>query len=272
MIGTRLTSERPEMPDKAAKIDGSVETARFKDITFEDYGRRAIDPTLSQNEKVGFPDAFRDGHAETIWLDLVGKLPSLTHRGSRVLDIGCGCGHLPQKLIQHAALHEQRLTMIDHPNMLAQLQNVSPHRLIPGRFPSVVEDIPDLGRERFDVVICYSVLHGLAREANPFYFVDAAVELLEAGGQLIFGDIPNFSKLRRFLASEKGKAYHRDYMKSDSDPDIPLFAIDKERLDDGFLLGLLTHLRMGGLDAYLLPQPPSLPLSTRREDLLVLKS
>jgi 2-polyprenyl-3-methyl-5-hydroxy-6-metoxy-1,4-benzoquinol methylase len=259
------------MANKASEIDGSVETARFKDISFEDYGRRATDPLLSQNEKVGFPNAFRDGHAETIWLDLVEKLPSLNCRGLRILDIGCGCGHLPQKLIQHATEHEQRLTMIDHPNMLAQLHDVGSHRLIAGRFPDLFEETADVSREKFDVIICYSVLHGVARETNPFYFVDSAVELLDVGGQLIFGDIPNFSKLRRFMASEKGRAYHRHYMKSDSDPDIPLFAIDKARLDDGFILGLLTHLRMGGFDTYVVPQPRSLPLSTRREDLLVFR-
>jgi 2-polyprenyl-3-methyl-5-hydroxy-6-metoxy-1,4-benzoquinol methylase len=250
-------------------VNGAVETARFKNISFDDYGLRAVDSTLSNNEKIGFPDAFRDGHSETIWNDLLQKLPALSRRGTRVLDIGCGCGDLPQALIQHALVYDQQLTMNDHPNMLAQLQHVEHVRLAGGQFPGVLKTHPDLAASKFDVIICYSVLQVAAAEMNPFLFADSAVELLAAGGQLIFGDIPNFSKLRRFLSSEAGRAFHKSYMQTDSDPDVKAFAMDKTRLDDGLILGLLTHFRMSGFDAYVLPQPLSLPLSTRREDILV---
>lgn len=251
-------------------VNGAVETARFKNISFDDYGLRAVDATLSNNEKVGFPDAFRDGHSETIWNDLLQKLPALSRRGTRILDIGCGCGHLPQALIQHALVHDQHLTMIDHPNMLAQLEHVENVRLVGGQFPGILKTHADVAESKFDVIVCYSVLQVAAAEMNPFLFADSAVELLAAGGQLIFGDIPNFSKLRRFLANDTGRAFHKSYMQTDSDPDVKAFAIDKTRLDDGFILGLLTHLRMGGFEAYVLPQPQSLPLSTRREDVLVI--
>ncbi len=251
-------------------VNGAVETARFKDISFEDYGFRAIDPSLSNNEKVGFPDAFRDGHSETIWNDLLQKLPALSRRGSRVLDIGCGCGHLPQALILHTRVHDQHLTMIDHPNMLAQLEYVEGIHLVGGQFPGILETYQDLAQSKYDVIVCYSVLQVAAAEMNPFLFADSAVELLKPGGQLIFGDIPNFSKLRRFLSSDTGRAFHKSYMQTDSDPEVKAFAIDKSRLDDGFILGLLTHFRMGGFEAYVLPQPTSLPLASRREDVLII--
>lgn len=259
------------MPHKAETVDGAMETNRFKNISFEDYGRRALDPMLSNNEKVGFPDAFRDGHAEVIWQDMLQKLPRLAMPNTRILDIGCGCGHLPQKLIQHATTLGQQLVMIDHVNMLAQLRDVAEHRLIAGRFPNVLADAQHLAAESFDIIISYSVLHGVATEMNPFYFVDSAVELLAEGGQMLLGDVPNFSKLRRFLASNEGKSFHRSYMKIASDPHVPPFAMDKTRLDDGFMLGLLTHLRSSGFDAYILPQPRTLPLSSRREDILISK-
>jgi 2-polyprenyl-3-methyl-5-hydroxy-6-metoxy-1,4-benzoquinol methylase len=271
MIGIKLTFERATMADKPKSVDGSVETRRFKDISFEDYGVRALDASLSENEKVGFPDAFRDGHSETIWKDLLQKLPSLHLQGSRILDIGCGCGHLPQALIQHAKLHDQKLTMIDHPNMLTQLREVEGHRLIGGRFPDVLALPNGLANERFDVIICYSVLQVASLAMNPFIFVDSAAELLASGGQLIFGDIPNFSKLRRFLASEIGRTFHRNYMQTELNPVIKPFEVDKSRLDDSMVLGIVAHLRMGGCHAYVLPQPTSLPLATRREDVLVVK-
>jgi 2-polyprenyl-3-methyl-5-hydroxy-6-metoxy-1,4-benzoquinol methylase len=253
----------------SSAVNGAVETARFKDISFDDYGRRAIDPTLTSNEKVGFPDAFRDGHSETIWNDLLQKLPALSQRGSRILDIGCGCGHLPQALIQHALVHDQHLTMIDHPNMLAQLEHVEGVHLVGGQFPGVLKTYKDLAESKFDVIVCYSVLQVAAAEMNPFLFADCAIELLATGGQLIFGDIPNFSKLRRFLSSDTGRAFHKAYMQTDSDPEVKAFAIDKSRLDDGFILGFLSHIRMGGFEAYVLPQPLSLPLASRREDVLI---
>jgi 2-polyprenyl-3-methyl-5-hydroxy-6-metoxy-1,4-benzoquinol methylase len=251
------------------QVNGAVETQRFSGISFDDYGQRALDASLSHNEKVGFPDAYRDGFSEIIWNDLLSKLPSLHVEGAKVLDIGCGCGHLPQALIQHATINSQKLTMIDHPNMLAQLKHADSHRLVGGRFPDILSSNSGLAKESFDVIICYSVLQVAALEMNPFIFVDSAVELLADGGQLILGDLPNYSKLRRFLASEKGRQYHRRYMNTETDPIVKPFDNDKSRLDDGFVLGLLAHLRIGGLDTYLLPQPVSLPLSTRREDILI---
>src|SRR5665213_3236592 len=50
---------------------------RFKDLTFEDFRRLAKDDTLSSFEKIGFPNAYREGKETTIFADIVRKLPAL---------------------------------------------------------------------------------------------------------------------------------------------------------------------------------------------------
>jgi len=81
--------------------------------------------------------------------------------------------------------------------------------------------------------------------------------------------VPNHSRLRRFLATGAGRAFHRAYMRTDEDPAVAAFEAATGRIDDGVLLGLVARLRGAGLDAFLLPQDPALPLANRREDLLV---
>ena len=41
------------------------------------------------------------------------------------------------------------------------------------------------------------------------------------------------------------------------------------KIDDGVVLGILARCRAAGFDAYVLPQPPELPMANRREDVLV---
>jgi hypothetical protein len=92
---------------------------------------------------------------------------------------------------------------------------------------------------------------------------------LNPGGRILVGDVPNFSKLRRFLSSSAGGAYHRVYMRTDASPEVAPFAVATDRIDDSLLVGLMMRARIAGFDAYLLPQPPNLAFANRREDLLI---
>jgi hypothetical protein len=167
----------------------------------------------------------------------------------------------------------QHLVLVDSPEMLALLPDASHVTKIPGRFPqecaaALAGALPPAGA---DVVITYGVLQSVYFEANPFAFVDAVAALLAPGGAALVGDVANLSKLRRFLSSAAGRAFHRSYMRSDNDPQVAAFDSDPTRLDDGVLVGLMLRMRGAGYDAYLLPQPASLPVSNRREDLLILR-
>ena len=121
------------------------------------------------------------------------------------------------------------------------------------------------------MVLAYSVLSVVFADSNPFHFLDRAAALLRNGGHLLVGDIPNASKLRRFLASEAGVSYHKQYMRTEEPPPISAFDAPSDRIDDGVILGIVDRMRRRGFDAYIVPQSESLPLANRREDILIVR-
>lgn len=234
---------------------------------FDAFRDLALDPNLSEAEKLGAANGHREGFDDAIWSAILALLPALGTPNSSILDIGPGCGEMARRMIALAEANDHHLTMIDHAEMLDQLPVSAAVTRIAGRFP---DDMPEpASAGGFDVIIAYSVLHYVIVDTNPFAFVDAAMAWLKPGGRLLIGDVPNFSRLRRFLASEAGAAYHRAYMRTEDAPDVPPFAVAADRIDDGVMLGLVIRARSAGYDAFLLPQPADLPFANRREDLLI---
>jgi len=242
--------------------------ARFERMGFAKFRDFALDPSLSEVEKMGGANEHREGFDDAIWQCYLSLLPALADKNKRVLDIGPGCGEIARRMIALAERNGHHLAMIDHAEMMAMLPESPAVERIAGRFP---DDMPALTGKGYDVIIAYSLLHVVVIDANPFAFIDEAIARLAPGGRCLIGDIPNMSKLRRFLSSDAGKAFHRVYMKTDQDPVVPPFVITKDRLDDSLLVGLMMRARLAGFDAYLLPQPSNLALSNRREDLLIVR-
>jgi SAM-dependent methyltransferase len=218
---------------------------------------------------MGFPDGLRADFEDAIWADMLAKLPALAGEGAAILDIGPGCGGIARRMIALAEANHHHAVLIDHQDMLDQLPVSGAAKTVAGRFPDDIDKVRAVASEGFDVIIAYSLLHIVTVDANPFAFVDAALSLLKPGGRFLIGDIPNVSKLRRFLASDAGAAYHRAYMRTQDAPEVPAFALPLERIDDGLIIGLVSRARQAGFDAYWLPQPAALPLANRREDVLI---
>lgn len=254
------------------RVDGREATKRFAELTYDRFREMAQDSRLSSAERIGYPDALRSGFEAAVLDDLRSKLPALALSGSRILDIGAGCGELARRIIEQALALQQTLVMVDSAEMLSQLPEAPVLAKVAGRFPEEVRQrLSAALPEGADAIICYGVLQVVFLDANPFTFVDRALSLLAPGGRLLLGEIPNVSKLRRFLASDAGAAFHRAYMRTEEAPEVPAFAPPGARIDDGFVLGLLHRIRNSGYDAYLLPQPAALPFANRREDLLVIR-
>jgi hypothetical protein len=57
--------------------------ARFAGLTYERFRALAQDSRLSASERVGFPDAMREGYEDAILADLVAKLPALGRPGRK---------------------------------------------------------------------------------------------------------------------------------------------------------------------------------------------
>jgi cyclopropane fatty-acyl-phospholipid synthase-like methyltransferase len=242
---------------------------RFAELSFEDFRRLATDPTLSVYEKIGFPDEYRDGYEHSIYADIAAKLPPLEQRREQVvLDIGPGCSDLPRMIRERSERQGHTLLLVDSEEMLAHHEEGPRVQKFSGRFPACPELLEQFS-EGVDAIIAYSVLHYVFPEQSVHAFLDEAMGLLAHGGYMLIGDIPNVSKRRRFFSSPAGRAFHREFTGSDADPDVSLGAIERERIDDAVLLGLVARGRAAGFDACLVPQADSLPMANRREDLLI---
>lgn len=249
---------------------GQIDFQRYRHLTFEDFKKLALDPSLPEYERIGFPAEYRRGFDALILSEMRAKVPALDRHGARVIDLGCGCGALVRKVMKHARSRGVELTLVDSKEVLDQVPDVPGVRKLPGRFPSCLPEllsaVPDA-----DGVLCYSVLQHVFFEGSLFDFVDKACLLLGHQGTLLLGDIPNVSRWFRFFSSPKGLEYHKKHGGGRRRPKPPSSGALDRGLDDSVVLGMMMRYRGLGYDAFVLPQDPRLPLSGRREDLLVVR-
>jgi 16S rRNA G527 N7-methylase RsmG len=244
--------------------------AVFDEIGYEDFRRMATDESLSAHEKIGFPDAYRDAHETAIFADIASKLTNLARPSRNVLDIGPGCAGLPRLLIDLCQQRAHSLVLIDSPEMLAHLPDVSGVTKLPGFYPNC-DAVLQPWTGRFDAILCYSVFQYIFVEASFWKFLDLSIQLLAPGGQMLIGDIPNVSKRKRFFASEAGIRFHQHFMQTTEVPHVDFRAVEADKIDDAVILGLVMRARAQGCDAYWLPQGEALPMANRREDVLIMK-
>jgi 2-polyprenyl-3-methyl-5-hydroxy-6-metoxy-1,4-benzoquinol methylase len=243
----------------------------FDHIGYKDFKHLAQDNTLSPHEKIGFPNQYRENKEEVIFNDIQSKLTHLSLQRKTILDIGAGCGLLTQRLIKHCEAQQHRLILIDSLEVLSQLPDSRVIQKIPGCFPNEIQTELTQLKESIDVILCYSVLHYIFQENNLFAFFDQALALLGIGGQLLIGDIPNYSMRTRFFSSPTGVTFHQEFMQTTEPPELHHNKLMLNKIDDSIILGLLLRARSQGFNAYLLPQDPQLPMANRREDLLILR-
>jgi 2-polyprenyl-3-methyl-5-hydroxy-6-metoxy-1,4-benzoquinol methylase len=245
---------------------------KFKHLNFQAFQNLAQDDSLSPYQKIGFPDAYREGKEKAIFEDILLKITALQQAKSTVLDIGCGCSDLVFILMKHCSEREQLLLLNDGQAMLDLLPTQTNIQKIAGYFPNQTVDILNNFQQKIDVILTYSVFHYVFEEGNIFSFLDNCVNLLAPKGQLLIGDIPNVSKRKRFFASQTGINYHQNYTQSDTLPPVFSYEIEPNQIDDGVLFGIIQRYRNAGCEAYILPQSENLPMSNRREDILIIKN
>ncbi len=235
---------------------------------YEAFRVRARNEALSRNQRAGFPDEYRTSRSDGILQDISDKLPAFRAAGTRLLDIGCGCGELAEAIIKQAGRNNQSLTLIDSAEMLDQLP-AAPHvHKVIGRFPACSQALESFAGQ-FDAILVYSVAQYVFSEANLFHFVDAAVDLLNERGALLLGDLPNASMRKRFFASPSGTRYHEAHYPEQPQPVVSFNEPQPGQLDDAVVLALVARSRAAGLQAFVMPQSPDLPMANRREDILV---
>jgi 2-polyprenyl-3-methyl-5-hydroxy-6-metoxy-1,4-benzoquinol methylase len=245
-----------------------VDPSRFATLRYDDFKTLATEEGLSLHERVGAPDSYYEGRQDAIFRDIKAKLSNLDTPGCRVVDIGCGCGALVFQLMSFCKEMGHLHVLVDSDEVLARLPDEPHVRKVGGRFPQEsAASLSDLAGKA-DVVIAYSVLHYVVLDTNPFDFLDNALNLLAPGGQLLVADIPNQSMRRRFFSSDTGRAFHRSFTGTDTEPEVVFNKLELDNIDDSIVIGLLMRARAAGFDAYIVPQRPDLPFANRREDLL----
>ncbi|WP_036349055.1 methyltransferase type 12 [Microvirga sp. BSC39] len=258
------------MPDKDLAISQNVDLASVQ-LDYGAFRQLALNPNLSHHERIGFPDSYREGFEADIYDDICSKLPLFREREKTVVDIGPGCANLPRMIIDACAKNDHRLVLVDSEEMLRQLPD-GPHlSKVRGFFPTNSEEVRQAAGGPIDIILCYSVLHYLFVETNPFHVIDTIVDMLDHGGMALLGDIPNLSKRNRFFASPRGVSFHQEFTGTDQLPPPPEAGPAFHKIDDGVLAGLVHRAQLAGCDAYIVPQPATLPMSNRRDDLLLRK-
>lgn len=241
-------------------------------LNYDSFRNLARNKNLSQEERIGFPPSYRVGFEDVIFADMQLKLPRLSASRARVVDIGCGCGGVTDRVRQNAISLDQSLVLVDSPEMLQLQPDNACIAKIPGRFPDNLASVMRGAEAGYDAVICYSVLHYVIVDLDPLAFIDGIVALLAPGGAALIGDIPNISKRRRFFLSPAGVAFHKAFTGADTLPDIPPPAAGPGQIDDDLLGALVQRAHERGCDAYIVPQGPDLPMANRRDDMLIMKS
>ena len=238
-----------------------------KELTYDDFRALASNNELSTSEKIGFPDLYRKGFSEIILEDIYTKLPVNKTQNKLIIDIGCGCDELTLKLIEECKKNNHTLVLIDSDEMLTNIKDSEGIVKIAGKFPFLNNEIKDyIGKA--DFVLCYSVLFYVFANDNIYNFLHEAVNLLKSGGKFLIGDIPNIDKRDRFLNSEEGKAFLTKNISIEGST-----AHDNriQKMDDSIVLAIMDRFRRFGCETYLLPQMDNLPMSNRREDILMVK-
>lgn len=244
----------------------------FDDLNFDAFRELAKNSSLSQYEKIGFPDSYRANFEKNIFEDICLKLPALRQPSTVILDVGCGCSDLPTLLAEQSCRFNQELILVDSEEMLGLLRAVQDPKIIKyaARFPDCKELLDDL-RGKVQAILVYSVIQYVFSEGNIFDFIDKSIELLAPSGRMLIGDIPNISMRKRFFSSESGIRYHQEFMQSNEKPSVLFNSIEHKQIDDSVVMAIISRVRAAGFHAYVLPQAEDLPMNNRREDILIIR-
>jgi 2-polyprenyl-3-methyl-5-hydroxy-6-metoxy-1,4-benzoquinol methylase len=219
------------------------------------------------------------GKEEDIWNDIALKIKPIKRQS--MLDIGCGCGGLTKVILRKTASLGLDVYMMDIPAVIDKLYKNAERKFIDGVtfFKGVFpwETPKELFYKTYDMVLVYSVVQ---YTEQPFDFIEEVVKLLAPGGRALFGDIPNVNMKGRFLSSKQGRHFEAAYRNIPLEQ-VPIYRdqcdfVDNstgqnKKINDQLLLSVLERYRGQGYNAYLLPEPSSLPFWHTREDLLIEK-
>lgn len=246
-----------------------VDFFKWENLTFEKYRKLAVQNDLDCYGKIAAPKEYRKGKEGVIFKDILSKLTNLKKENLKVLDIGPGCTPLTTMIMDFCLKKDHKLFLIDSQEMLSLIPQHKGVTKISGRFPEILTEQLEQYSEYFDVVLAYNVFHIAFEDSNPYHFIDTALKILAHNGQLLLGDVPSFSMRKRFFSSPTGVLYHQKFTGTKALPEVTFNQVDFKKIDDSVLLSIVQRARSFGYNAYLMPLGDELPMSNRREDILI---
>jgi len=236
---------------------------------FNHFKKLAKNNNLKSYEKVGRKKIHigKENKEKNIFNEIKKKLD--IKKKTVICDIGCGCSLPALNLINFAKKNNNKLILVDSKEMLNNLPNYKYVKKIACKFPNCKKFIRNHSKS-IDNIIIYSVLHYVKLD-NIFNFLDNAVLMLKINGKILIGDIPNVDKKRRFLSSDFGKKFFRNWSGGKDVPKIDYDKLRKESINDKIVINILKRYRRRGLDTFLLSQGKGLPFNMTREDILMKK-
>lgn len=247
-----------------------INKVNFDDLNFEKFRELALTEGLSHHEKVGFPNEYREGKEADIFSDMLQKVHSLERKDVVALEIGPGCSQLPIMLADLCANKQGTVHFVDSQEMLQQLPDAPHIYKWPGRYPETPALFEAL-TGKVDAIIAYSVIQYVFADGNLWDFIDRCLLLLNDGGEIFLGDIPNITMRKRFFSGNEGIRLHKQFTGRDELPNIQFNQHEPGRIDDSVVLAILARARAQGYHAWIVPQAAVLPMSNRREDILIRK-
>ena len=241
------------------------------ELSFDSFKSLAKNPNLSLHEKIGFPQSYRLGFEEFIVSDIEAKFNYFSKKSGTLLDIGCGASPLTSLLLEKFNQNKINTFLNDSEEMLNNIEKRHSFQSIVGKFPDCLNRLTEINPEGFDYILCYSVLHYVVADNNLFNFINSLLQILKEGGIALIGDIPNMSKRKRFFSSQTGIEFHKKFMNTLEEPKADQYKFEKNKIDDAVINSIIDQARTFGFDVYIVPQAPSLPMSNRRDDILIMR-
>lgn len=227
--------------------------------TFENYGLRSS--TLDSATEASGRYSSQQESERLVARDVAEKLD--LRPSDELLEIGCG----PGQILIPLSFFVSRAVGVDHPQVIATVRERFRGENVELRSGNFIDlDMNGL----FDKILIYSVVQCLESCEEALAFILKAAALLRPGGRMLVGDLPNINLKKRFLSTNFGDKFARDFMQKSAPARVDGTSQDAElvHVDDDLVLRILELGRRQGFETHLLAQSDSLPFGHTREDIV----
>lgn len=227
--------------------------------TFENYGLRSS--TLDSATEASGRYSSQQESERLVARDVAEKLD--LRPSDELLEIGCG----PGQILIPLSFFVSRAVGVDHPQVIATVRERFRGENVELRSGNFI-DLEMNGL--FDKILIYSVVQCLESCEEALAFILKAAALLRPGGRMLVGDLPNINLKKRFLSTNFGDKFARDFMQKSAPARVDGTSQDAElvHVDDDLVLRILELGRRQGFETHLLAQSDSLPFGHTREDIV----